>query len=134
MMKASRVNWLSLQNCGNYRRKDIVGRVRFVAVRQLNILIRNGVIVIVLSTTKKVAIFLTGSRLTTLRYCHRVTKSRGIGGLTLKVPNAREIDKRTEQVKIRARVDRFAKLGSWRHDSDAINVFLADLRELSAVQ
>jgi len=38
------------------------------------------------------------------------------------------------QAKIRARVDRFAKLGSWRHDSDAINVFLADLRELSAVQ
>lgn len=37
------------------------------------------------------------------------------------------------QVKIRARVERFAKLGSWRHDSDIINVFIADLRELTAI-
>ena len=34
------------------------------------------------------------------------------------------------QTKIRERVEMFAALGSWRQDSDAIDAFLEDLREL----
>jgi len=52
-------------------------------------------------------------------------------------PKTKELaatDSQQLQAKIRARVDRFAQLGSWRQDSDAIDAFLADLRELSAVQ
>jgi len=56
-------------------------------------------------------------------------------GEFFKVEDMEPILNSLQQLKaeIRAEVERFASKGHWQKDSDVINVFVAKLRELSAV-